>query len=174
MTARFAHRSVRTTAPLTSGFVVHYLPVREPRPRGVFLARYGIRLRDYDSRLMRVRLFIDGPPPDRTYPGWSADRASPNAAPLAPAAERFIAQDPEAFPLRDPFGITVVFGKTKPDFAGYDPIDPIIEVLVDVGLIEDERLGDWERELQDPNAEERYTVTVKPVEHSDTPTGGGS
>jgi hypothetical protein len=43
-----------------------------------------------------------------------------------------------------------VFGRTQPDFEGYGAIDPIIEVRVDVGMIEDERLEDWERELQDP------------------------
>lgn len=59
---------------------------------------------------------------------------------LASAAEEFISQAPEAFPLRDPFGITVVFGKTKPAFEGYGSISPIVEVLADVGMIEDERL----------------------------------
>lgn len=117
----------------------------------------------YDSPLMRVRLSINGPPPDRTHPGRSADRDSPNAGPLARAAEEFIAQAPEAFPVRDPFGITVVFGKTKPGFEGYGSIDPITEVLADVGMIEDERLGDWERELQDPDAGEKYTVTIEPA-----------
>jgi hypothetical protein len=75
-----------------------------------------------------------------------------------------MAQAPEAFPLRDPFGITVVFGKTKPEFEGYGAIDPIIEVLVDVGMIADERLEDWVRERQDPDAGETYTVTLEPTE----------
>lgn len=52
---------------------------------------------------------------------------------------------------------------TKPPWRGHGPIDPIIEVLVDIGMIEDERLEDWERELQDPYAGERYTVTVEPT-----------
>ena len=116
---------------------------------------------------MRVTLFVDGPPPDRTHPGRSADRDSPNAEPLARAAEEFMAQAPEAFPLRNPFGITVVFGKTKPDFDGYGSIDPIIEVLADAGMIEDERLEDWERERQDPDAGERYTVTIEPASEED-------
>ena len=112
---------------------------------------------------MRVTLFIDGLPPDRTQPGRSADRDSPNAGPLARAAEEFIAQAPEAFPLRDPFGITVVFGRTKPDFDGYGSISPIVEVLANVGMIDDERLEDWERDLQDPDAGERYSVTIEPA-----------
>lgn len=45
---------------------------------------------------------------------------------------------------------------------GHGPIDPIIEVLVAAGMIADERLEDWERELQDSNAGERYVVTIEP------------
>ncbi|MGH2653494.1 MAG: hypothetical protein ACRDHV_03990 [Actinomycetota bacterium] len=110
---------------------------------------------------MVVTLSISGVPPDRTHPGRCADLDSPNAGPLARAAQEFMTQAPEAFPLRDSFGITVVFGKTKPAFEGYGGIDPIIEVLVDVGMIADERLEDWERELQDPDAGETYTVTLQ-------------
>ncbi|MGH2655887.1 MAG: hypothetical protein ACRDIZ_04190 [Actinomycetota bacterium] len=99
---------------------------------------------------MVVTLSIGGVPPDRTHPGRCADLDSPNAGPLAKVAQEFMARAPDAFPLRDPFGITVVFGNTKPAFEGYGAIDPIIEVLVDAGMIADERLEDWERELQDP------------------------
>jgi len=112
---------------------------------------------------MHVTLHVDGPPPDRTHPGRSADRDSPNAGPLARSAEEFMAQTPEAFPLRDEFGITVVFGKTKPDFEGYSPIDPIVEVLANVRMIEEVGLEVWERDLQDPHAGERYTVTIQPA-----------
>jgi hypothetical protein len=111
---------------------------------------------------MQVKLSVDGPPPDRAHPGRCADRHSPNAEPLARAAEELIANATETLPLRDPFGITVVFGKTKPDYENYDSIDPIIEVLADVGLIEDERLVDWGRKLQEAVAGERYTVIIEP------------
>jgi hypothetical protein len=73
----------------------------------------------------------------------------------------------EVFPLRRPFGITVVFGKTKRVFEGWSPIDPIIEVLVDVGMIADERLEDLERELQDTEAGERYQMTIEPSHPQD-------
>jgi hypothetical protein len=43
---------------------------------------------------------------------------------------------PSDIPLREPFGIRVVLGRTKPAFEGYGAIDPIIEVLVDVGMID--------------------------------------
>jgi hypothetical protein len=79
------------------------------------------------------------------------------------AAEALMIMSPISFPLREPLGITVVFGSTKPPRRGHGPIDPIIEVLVDIGMVEDERLEDWERELQDPDAGERYTVTVEPT-----------
>ena len=112
---------------------------------------------------MRVNFSVNGPPPDRTDPGRCADRGSPNAEPLARAAEAIVGNDPDAFPMRKPFGITVVFGATRPDLEGYGPIDPIIEILVDAGMIADERLVEWERERRDPNAGERYTVTVEPA-----------
>jgi hypothetical protein len=111
---------------------------------------------------MRVTLSVDGPPPDRTQSGRSADRDSPHAEPLARAAEELMRRSPEAFPLREPLGITVVFGETKPTFATYDAIDPIIEVLVDVGLLADERLTDWHRGRWDPHGE-GYTVTIEPA-----------
>jgi hypothetical protein len=68
---------------------------------------------------------------------------------------------PTSFRCEFPFGITVVIGRTKPNYEGYDAIDPIVEVLVDVGMIADERLEDWERELQDLDAGERYAVTLE-------------
>jgi hypothetical protein len=74
-----------------------------------------------------------------------------------------MARHPGAFPMRERLGITVVFGKTKPQPEGYDAIDPIIEVLVDAGLIEDERQGSWQRELRAPHAGESYTVIIEPA-----------
>jgi hypothetical protein len=73
-----------------------------------------------------------------------------------------MARHPGVFPMRERLGITVVFGKTKPQPEGYDAIDPIIEVLVDAGMIEDERQTDSARELQDPGAGERYTALIEP------------
>jgi hypothetical protein len=112
---------------------------------------------------MRLFLSVEGPPPVRADPGRSADRSSPNAEPLALAAEALMVKAPMSFALREPFGITGVFGSTKPPRGGHGAIDPIIEVLVDVGVLEDERLEDWERELQDPDVGELYTVTVEPT-----------
>jgi hypothetical protein len=71
---------------------------------------------------------------------------------------------PGKYPIHQDFGITVVFGRTKPDPEAYDPIDPIVEVLVDVGMIADERQVDWQRELHDSVAGEGYVVTIASIE----------
>jgi hypothetical protein len=111
---------------------------------------------------MRVTLSVDGPPPDRTHSGRSAGRDSPHAEPLARAAEELMRRSPGAFPLRERLGITVVFGETRPTYEGYDAVDPIIEVLVAVGMVADERLTDWHRERRDPQGK-GYTVTIEPA-----------
>ena len=116
---------------------------------------------------------VDGAPPLRRDPGRCADRASPNAGPLAEAAEQLIRQAPEVFPLRNFFGITVVFGETIPTVKGYDEITPILEVLEDVGMIEDERLTAWSRTLQRTDAGERYTVTIEPAAPDDARSAVG-
>lgn len=71
-----------------------------------------------------------------------------------PGRATVLGASPRGIPAADPFGITVIFRRRKPEFEGYGAIAPIIEVLVDVGMIADERLEDWERELQDPDAGE--------------------
>lgn len=114
------------------------------------------------SEMLPLTFSVDGAPARRTDSRRCADRGSPHAGPLARTAEQIVVNAPGVFPLRDPFGITVVFGFTKPAYEGYSPIDPIIEVLVDVGMIEDERLAAWERELQDVGAGDKYTVTLEP------------
>jgi hypothetical protein len=115
---------------------------------------------------VQIVLSVDGPPPERAHPGHSADRHSPNADPLVRAAEERIASAPGPFPLREPLGITVVFGSTKGRFDHYDPIDPIIEILVDAGMIADERLTRWAQERQDPAAGDTYTVILEPAEQT--------
>lgn len=109
---------------------------------------------------MKLTLTVKGSPPVRC-----ADRKSPNAGPLASVGKGVVAERPEVFPLKEPFGITVVFGGTIPDVApdGYGPVDPIIEVLTDIGMIADERLESWERVVQDSEAGDCYRVTIEPV-----------
>jgi hypothetical protein len=114
---------------------------------------------------MRYTLLVAGPSPLRGDPTRCADRESPNAGPLVDAARRLIASAPGAFPIREPFGISVTFGNLVPEIDGYSPVDPIIEILVEAGVIADEGLEDWETVLQDEIEEDSYSVTI---EDSDT------
>lgn len=111
---------------------------------------------------MRLSFSVDAPPPDRSEPGRSADRYSPGAAPLVEVVQRIIGSDPGHFPVVQPLGITVVFGRTRRSFPSktYGPIDPILEVLEDTGVIADVRQALWEHQLQGAD-DERYTVTIE-------------
>jgi hypothetical protein len=109
---------------------------------------------------MHVRLVVNGPLPRRSDPARSADRRSPDASPLVRAAQGTIEHDPGAFPIREPFGLTVVSGSKPPTFEGYGVDDPIIEVLVDVGMVADERLQEWFRISIDPSLGDGYVVMV--------------
>jgi hypothetical protein len=109
-----------------------------------------------------VTLSVQGPLPDRAEPGRCADRGSPHAAPLAAAAAAAVAQDPAAFPLREPFGITIRSGTALPRFDGYDVDDTVIEVLVDVGMIADERQQRWARCIHDRTLGTTYVVAIEP------------
>jgi hypothetical protein len=71
-----------------------------------------------------------------------------------------LASDRAAFPLSFA-GITVIFGKTIPDVhhLGYEPVDPIIEVLADVGAVLDPDAY-WTRSSQEASAD-FYVVTFQ-------------
>jgi hypothetical protein len=112
---------------------------------------------------MRITLSVPGRPPVRTDPGRCADRNSPNAHELAAAAEQLVDVTPEAFPVHDALGVTVVFGMLPPQPTGYDTVTAIEEVLVDVGVIADESQPMWERQLIDPALGDSYTVILQPV-----------
>ena len=105
---------------------------------------------------MHVRLVVEGPLPRQSDPARCADRRSPDAAPLFRVARGTIENDPDAFPIRETFGLTVVTGIEPPTFEGYGVDDPVIEVLVDVGMIADERF----QASIDPSLGDGYTVTV--------------
>jgi hypothetical protein len=103
-----------------------------------------------------LALVVPDPPPTRTHTGRAADRNSPNAMPLARAGEEMVRANPGVFP-RTFNEITVVFGKTLPDPAGYNAEDAIYEVLEDVGLLWDPESFSARRS-QDPSAD-LYVVT---------------
>jgi hypothetical protein len=85
---------------------------------------------------VKIVLVVPDPPPVRTIPGRSADRRSPNASPLAHAGKALRATDPHGFPIQWQ-GIMITFGRSVPQVEGYDATDAIIEVLTDVGVLED-------------------------------------
>jgi hypothetical protein len=111
-----------------------------------------------DVSMSKVTLVVPDPPPTRTHPGRSADRNSPNAQDLARAA--LVASGPPAFPLTFA-GLTLVFGRTIPDVdpLGYQPQDPIIEVLAEVGAVRDPEAY-WSSFSQDASAD-FYVVTFE-------------
>lgn len=110
---------------------------------------------------MKVTFVVPDPPPTRTNPGRSADQRSPNAQPLARAGNALVASEPAVFPLRIA-GTTVVFGKTRPDVdpLGYQPWQPILEVLTDVGAVVDGETKWAIDDSQDPSAD-FYVVTLE-------------
>jgi hypothetical protein len=65
--------------------------------------------------------------------------------PLFRAAAERVAEDPGGFPIREGVGVIVTSSDPMPDRDGYGAIDPIVEVLVDAGVLEDERQVRWER-----------------------------
>jgi hypothetical protein len=72
--------------------------------------------------------------------------------PLFRAATAFIAARPGEFPIRQNVGIVVTSADPLPTGDGYGAADPMIEVLVDAGLVADERLVAWERYDVAPDA----------------------
>jgi hypothetical protein len=92
-----------------------------------------------------VSLAVGAPPPSRHDPGVCANRSSPNALPLFRAASAYVATAPDAFPIRHPVDIVVASSQPLPKPIGYGPAEAMIEVLVDAGLLADERLLATER-----------------------------
>jgi hypothetical protein len=109
---------------------------------------------------MQVTFTVTGQTPSRTHPGRCADRRSPNAAELAKTALEVIERSPGAFPIREGFGLTVRAGRQLPKLEGYDVDDAIIEVLVDVGFVADERHERWWRSTIDESMGDSYEVTL--------------
>ena len=109
---------------------------------------------------MSFTLHVAGQPPLRTHPSRCADRRSPNAAALADAGLDLVRSHPERFPLNSPLRVAVTHGSSPPDPEGYDVTTAIEEVLVDVGMIADERLVEEEAVRIDPRIGDAFTVRV--------------
>jgi hypothetical protein len=109
-----------------------------------------------------VLLTVDSHPPARHDPARCADRSSPNALPLFRVVTAAIAEEPDTFPIRGGVGIVVTSSERLPEPSGYGPADAMIEVLVDAGLLADERQVKWERHDVRPRAS-GYSVSVEPT-----------
>ena len=110
---------------------------------------------------MLLTLSVEGEPPERHDPGRCADRSSPNAGPLFTAATEISAASPDAFPIQHVVGVVVVSRRALPESDGYGPVDAIIEVLVDAGVLADERLVTSESCVIDPTSV-GYSITLEP------------
>jgi hypothetical protein len=82
--------------------------------------------------------------------------------PLFDAAIALVASDPEAFPIRQAVGLVVTSAEPLPERDGYGPADAIIEVLVDAGLLADERQVEAERCNIDPQMK-GYALSIGPA-----------
>jgi hypothetical protein len=115
---------------------------------------------------MKVTLRAAGPPPIRTDSLRCADRHSPDAASIAEAGLAEVARRPSDFPIKGTVGVTVRYAAEPPELEGYDTTTAIEEVLVDVGVLQDERQVDWERPIVDPALGDGFEVTVETVRPS--------
>jgi hypothetical protein len=68
-----------------------------------------------------------------------ADRTSPNAMPLLQAAADRVSMDPGSFPIRDSVVVSVSSAEPFAVLDGYSIETAIEEILVDAGLLADER-----------------------------------
>lgn len=109
-----------------------------------------------------VSLSVDSRPPTRHDPGRCADRISPNALPVFRAAAAVVAEKPDASPIRGGVRIVVTSSEPLPEPSGYGPADAMIEVLIDAGLLADERLVERERYNVRPETT-GYSISVEPA-----------
>jgi hypothetical protein len=105
---------------------------------------------------------VEGEPPERHDAGVCADRSSPRAAPLFAAARRIVERDVAAYPLNDPVRCSVISAAPLRDHDEYDAITAIEEVLVDAGVLLDERLVLEERTEIQPSTP-GYTVELQRI-----------
>jgi hypothetical protein len=110
-----------------------------------------------------ISLTVDAPPPTRRDPGRCADRSSPNAKPLFRAASRHVAMNPDAFPIASRVAVVIVSSEPFAEPEGYTIATAIEEVLVDAGVLADERLvqTEWHEIRPDMTG---YFVSVEPAQ----------
>lgn len=109
---------------------------------------------------MKIEFTVLGRPPRRDHPGRSASRESPNAAALFEAASKIVAESPERFPITDPTRLVLRAAAPLPEYADYSTHDAVLEVLVDAGMLADERQNERERAEIDTTMREGYSVEL--------------
>ena len=112
------------------------------------------------ASMVSLSLSVPGSPPRRTDPTRCADRHSPDARLLFQAATEAVAAAPARFPLRTPVAVAIRSAVPLPELEGYSVADAIIEVLVDAGLLVDERLVVEEELRLDPAILTGYSVEL--------------
>jgi hypothetical protein len=66
----------------------------------------------------------------------------------------------QSFPIHQEVEVVVTSDKSLPQPDGYGPADAMIEVLVEAGILSDERLVSAEQYLTDPDST-GYSITLK-------------
>lgn len=74
---------------------------------------------------------------------------------------KVLAASPDTFPIRREISFVVTSRHPLSEHDGYGPAEAMIEVLVDAGILADERLLTTERYLIDPDSP-GYSITVEP------------
>jgi hypothetical protein len=110
---------------------------------------------------MALWLTVHGAPPKRHDSGTCADRSSPDARPLFDLAMNVLAESPDSFPIRREISFVVTSRHPLPEHVGYGPAEAMIEVLVDAGILADERLVTSERYLINRDSS-GYSITIEP------------
>lgn len=123
-----------------------------------------VGLPSYDCQMRPVHIEVDGEPPMRATAIVSANRDSPHAKPLFSAAMEVVASDPDSYPITEYVRVEVTSARVLAEGDGYAGIDAIEEVLVDAGILRDERLVRSENQRVDPNtAGFAVDITPEPV-----------
>ena len=116
-----------------------------------------------DEHAMKIEFTVPAPPPRRTHPGRSADRSSPNASALFEVAAKIVAETPERFPetgsTRLILRAAAVPLPEYPDY--YSTHDAVLEVLVDAGMLADQRQNERELTELDSTITTGYSVELQ-------------
>ena len=111
--------------------------------------------------MVEVSFEIDAPPPVRHDAGRCADRSSPNALPLFQIASHHVAMNPGAFPIRARVAVVITSAEPSDEPDGYSIATAVEEVLIDAGVLADERLVVTHRHEIRPNMD-GYSVSLQP------------